>query len=101
MVEKLTNQSKVQVVSLKLDKTKSRELAFRKFLDTNNEKGINRKESILRMYESMLEGKTLYNDVLQESNGVIEDNKDIDNSENLETLSIPKSTPQIKDWGGI
>lgn len=51
MTNKLTNNNKIQVVALRLNKDKLREYQFRLFLDQNNLNGINRKETILRMFE--------------------------------------------------
>lgn len=52
--EGLLNDKKVHVVALKLDKRKQRDLALRQYLDRNYSIGIDRKESILRLFEMVL-----------------------------------------------
>jgi hypothetical protein len=95
---KLTNSKKVQVVSLKLDKNKPRELAFRIFLDQNEINGINRKETILRMFEQ----------IVKQSNNIFADNyayvkNDIEENPNtkIDTITINQSNTNIDDWDAI
>jgi len=91
MSDILTNKNKTQVVSLHLDKTKLRELRFREFLDQNNKDGINRKESILRMFEDLYKDNVLHNGFSKqtESATINEDERDLDelsvNSLNMKT----------------
>ena len=94
MSKKLTNTNKVQVVSLHLDKTKLRELRFREFLDENNENGINRKESILRMFEFSL-GESSYGDFMKN------DNTPNKPDENMETLNVKSLDISADDIGRI
>lgn len=42
-------------MSLKFDMSKTREAKFKKYLDQNTKTGINRKESILRLFEMLLD----------------------------------------------
>jgi len=104
----LTNESKIQVVALKLDKSKPRELAFRRFLDQNDLNGVNRKETILKMFEYMLEQNILNKSsfvgdyTIKESEGISISNKQPDEPDinilkfNVSDIDVPKD-----DWGKI
>lgn len=94
---KLTNKNKVQVVSLKLDKDKPRELAFRAFLDQNEANGINRKETILRMFEQLMNQN---NNIFINDYDYIEDDNS-NNDKKINTISIDKSNASIDDWNVI
>lgn len=93
---KLANNNKVQVVSLKLDKDKPRELAFRVFLDQNEAHGINRKETILRMFEQLMsQNKGVFINTYE----YIKDTND--SNSKINTISINSSNADIGDWEAI
>lgn len=50
----LTNDSMEQRLTIRLKKNIKREYEFRLFLDTNSSYGVNRKEIVLQMYETLL-----------------------------------------------
>lgn len=54
-MHRLTNDSDVQTVALRLNKHKPRELELRAYLDSRTEYGINRPETILQMFEILKE----------------------------------------------
>lgn len=106
MTDKLANQNKVQVVALKLDKSKPREFAFRMFLDRNDLNGINRKEAILRMFEYMYS-----NDLLDKSAFVIKysgskkniKQNNIESKSKIDTFSISETKANVpkNDWDEV
>lgn len=54
-MHRLTNDSDIQTVALRLNKHKPRELELRAYLDSRTEYGINRPETILQMFETLKE----------------------------------------------
>lgn len=54
MSQELLNDNQIHAVMIKLDKEKGRELKFRQFLDYNVTQGMNRKETILQLFEDYL-----------------------------------------------
>lgn len=95
---KLANNNKIQVVSLKLDRDKPRELAFRIFLDQNEANGINRKETILRMFEQLMnQNKNMFMNNFEYEEE--EDNNDTDTK--INTVSINKLNADMDDLNAL
>lgn len=97
---KLANNNKIQVVSLKLDRDKPRELAFRIFLDQNEANGINRKETILRMFEQLMnQNKNMFMNNFEYEEEEEEDNNDTDTK--INTVSINKLNADMDDLNAL
>jgi len=96
---KLNNNNKIQVVSLKLDKTKPRELAFRAYLDQNESNGINRKETILRMFEQIMkQNNNIFDNEYQYKE---DDTNDDKNNSKINTIKIKNANVKANDWNMI
>lgn len=105
---RLSNDRKIHVVSLKLDKAKPRELAFRVFLDQNDSNGINRKETILRMFETVIMQKENYFISDYGNTPNIDDERDKDSEDDKETTKMntvnineSNSDIEIDAWNDI
>lgn len=92
LLEQLENNNTEQTVALRLNKNKIRELELRAYLDQQVKYGLNRKDTILRMFETLKE-----NGLLDIESGSIsvevkakEDNKietvELDSKANLDML---------------
>ena len=99
---KLTNDKEVQVVALKLDKSKSRELAFRMFLDQNELNGINRKETILRMFEYISGKNIISKDILMAGfQDSIPTTQPSANKNDIEVVKMNTNSIDGNDWDDI
>ena len=50
----LASDKQIHPITIKLDREKPRELAFRRYLDENDKYGKDRKETIIRLFEFMV-----------------------------------------------
>lgn len=57
MSQELLNDNQIHAVMIKLDREKERELKFRQFLDYNVTRGMNRKETMLQLFEESIKNK--------------------------------------------
>lgn len=73
----LISKQDIQSVIVKLDKNKPRELEFRQYLDDNVKYGIDRKETILRMWEFISNKDSMINTNLNVA--PVEEVEEIDN----------------------